>query len=86
MGDLVITLIFGILGYFTKVYDYPKAPFVLGLVLGRIAEGNFNLSYDLYGLSFITRPITFVIFLVVLWALADPIIKYYKGKRTEVQA
>jgi putative tricarboxylic transport membrane protein len=86
IGDLLVTLIFGILGYFTKVYDYPKAPFVLGLVLGRIAEGNFNLSYDLYGLGFITRPITFVIFLMVVWALADPIIKHYRKKREEVQA
>lgn len=86
MGDLVITLIFGVVGYFMKVYDYPKAPFVLGLVLGRIAEGNFNLSYDLYGFGFMTRPITFFIFLLVLWALIGPIIKLHKEKREEAKA
>jgi TctA family transporter len=86
MGDLVITLIFGVIGYFMKVYSYPKAPFVLGLVLGRIAEGNFNLSYDLYGFGFMVRPITFVIFLMVLWALIGPIIKQHKGKREEAKA
>lgn len=82
MGDLLVTLIFGILGYLMKVYGYPKAPLVLGLVLGRIAEGNFNLSYDLYGLKFMTRPITLVILLLIIWSLLGPIVKKYM-KREE---
>jgi len=84
MGDLILTLLFGILGYFMKVYGYSKAPLVLGLVLGRIAEGNFNLSYDLFGLRFLYRPITMILALLVLWALVDPIIKHYREKRGEV--
>ena len=82
MGDLLVTLIFGILGYLMKVYGYPKAPLVLGLVLGRIAEGNFNLSYDLYGLKFMTRPMTLVILLLIIWSLLGPIVKKYM-KREE---
>jgi len=84
MGDLILTLLFGILGYFMKVYGYSKAPLVLGLVLGRIAEGNFNLSYDLFGLRFLYRPITMILALLVVWALVDPIIKHYREKRGEV--
>ncbi len=86
MGDLVLTLVFGILGYFMKVYDYSKAPVVLGLVLGKIAEGNFNLSYNLWGLSFLTRPITFFIALLVLWALVSPLIKAYRERQKEGEA
>ena len=80
MGDLILTLIFGVLGYFMKVYDYSKAPLVLGLVLGRIAEGNFNLSYNLFGLGFLTRPITMILSLLVLWALIGPILKRAREK------
>ena len=86
MGDLVLTLIFGVLGYFMKVYGYHKAPIVLGLVLGRIAEGNFNLSYNLFGLRFLYRPITMILSLLVLWALIGPIIKHYKEKRKGILA
>jgi putative tricarboxylic transport membrane protein len=86
MGDLWVTLVFGILGYFLKVYGFPKAPLVLGLVLGRIAEGNFNLSYDLYGLKFLTRPITLIILLLVIWSLLGPVIKNFRNKQKEVVA
>jgi len=86
MGDLLVTLIFGILGYLMKVYGYPKAPLVLGLVLGRIAEGNFNLSYDLYGLGFVKRPMTFLILLLIIWSLFGPIIKGMLKREKEVAA
>ncbi len=86
MGDLLVTLIFGILGYLMKVYGYPKAPLVLGLVLGRIAEGNFNLSYDLYGLNFLKRPMTFLILLLIIWSLFGPIVKKMVKREKEVAA
>jgi len=86
MGDLVVTLIFGFLGYFMKVYGFPKAPLVLGLVLGRIAEGNFNLSYDLYGARFLLRPITLIILLLVIWSLLGPAVKTFWAKRKEAAA
>ncbi len=86
MGDLMVTLVFGFLGYFMKVYGFPKAPLVLGLVLGRIAEGNFNLSYDLYGLSFLLRPMTLIILLLVIWSLVGPAVKTYWAKRKEAEA
>jgi TctA family transporter len=85
MGDLAVTLLFGILGYFMKVYGFPKAPLVLGLVLGRIAEGNFNLSYDLYGLRFLLRPLTLVILLLVIWSLLGPVVRKFREKQKEVE-
>ncbi len=83
MGDLVITLIFGVLGFFMNRYKYPKAPLVLGLVLGRIAEVNFNISYKLFGLGFLLRPFTIIFSLLVLWALIGPVIKSYRTGRKE---
>lgn len=86
MGDLVVTLVFGLVGYFMKVYGYSKAPLVLGLVLGRIAEGNFNLSYSLYRINFLYRPLTLIIALLVVWALIGPFFKQYRARRREATA
>ena len=83
MGDLVVTLFFGVFGYFMGVYKYPKGPLVLGLVLGRIAEVNFNISYKLYGDKFLMRPFTLLFSLLVLWAIIGPVMKSYLKKRKE---
>lgn len=40
--DIVWTVLFGILGYFMKCYDYPIGPLILGLILGPNLELNFR--------------------------------------------
>ena len=47
--DIVLMLIFGIVGYVMKKLDYPLAPLVLALVLGDMAETAFRQSMLLSG-------------------------------------
>ncbi len=42
--DVVMMLVFGILGYFMKKFNYPMAPLVLAIVLGDKAEEAFRQS------------------------------------------
>jgi len=42
--DLILTLLFGVLGYVFKKLDYPIAPMVLAMVLGDKAEESFRQS------------------------------------------
>jgi len=42
MFDVVLMLVFGVLGYLFKKLKYPMAPMVLALVLGDMAEGSFR--------------------------------------------
>jgi putative tricarboxylic transport membrane protein len=42
--DVVLMLVFGVLGYLFKKLDYPLAPMVLALVLGDMAESSFRQS------------------------------------------
>jgi putative tricarboxylic transport membrane protein len=42
--DVVLMLVFGIVGYVFKKLDYPLAPLVLALVLGDTAEASFRQS------------------------------------------
>jgi putative tricarboxylic transport membrane protein len=42
--DVVMMLVFGVLGYLLKKCNYPLAPLVLALVLGKMAEEAFRQS------------------------------------------
>jgi len=44
MVDVVLMMIFGVMGYFFKKLKYPRAPLVLALVLGDMAETAFRQS------------------------------------------
>jgi putative tricarboxylic transport membrane protein len=44
MFDVVLMLVFGVVGYLFKKLRYPLAPMVLALVLGDMAEASFRQS------------------------------------------
>jgi putative tricarboxylic transport membrane protein len=44
MMDVVMMMVFGVVGYLFKKLDYPLAPLVLALVLGDMAESSFRQS------------------------------------------
>ena len=69
--DMLVTLVFGVLGYFMDKYGYSNVCMVLAMILGPIAEVSFFQAYKIGGRSltiFFTRPISigFVVFLVLL--------------------
>ena len=74
-NDIVVTLIFGLLGYFMVLFEWPRPPFVLGLVLGGIAENNLWISTSAYGSSWLLHPSVIVILFISLAVVAYPIIK-----------
>jgi putative tricarboxylic transport membrane protein len=49
MFDVVLMLVFGVLGYLFKKLKYPLAPLVLALVLGDMAEASFRQAMLLSG-------------------------------------
>lgn len=71
-NSLIVTVIFGIIGYQMKKYNFSRAVFIIGLVLGNIAEKNFHLSVMLYGGSFMMRPITLVLLALTIITLVLP--------------
>jgi TctA family transporter len=59
--DVVLTLVFGIVGYVMRRYRFEPAPLLLGFVLGPMLEENFRRTMLLYGGDFsvfVTRPIS----------------------------
>ena len=70
---LVLTLVFGVLGYFMMRLDWARAPLLVGFILGPLAENNLAISLASYGVAFLVRPIPLacmaVMALVVLVAV-----------------
>ena len=66
-----VTLIFGAIGYLMVLAGWPRAPFVLGLVLGKITENYLYISTARYEAAWLTRPVV-----MVLMAIAIAVILY----------
>ncbi|MCF0261564.1 MAG: tripartite tricarboxylate transporter permease, partial [Sphaerochaetaceae bacterium] len=84
--DLLIALIFGIVGFGMKKFGYPGAPLVLGLILGPIAEENLNRALILSNnnwMTFITSPISAVFLLLALVSIAYSVIGNMKKPKTK---
>jgi putative tricarboxylic transport membrane protein len=67
--DIWVMLGFGILGFLLRRYNYPMAPFVLGIVLGDLLDKNLRRGLVLSDgdlTPFFTRPISAVLFVVCL--------------------
>ncbi|MBI2991832.1 MAG: tripartite tricarboxylate transporter permease [Deltaproteobacteria bacterium] len=80
LNDLIVTLIFGVMGYYMVLQGWPRPPLILGLILGKIAENYLWISTAAYGAKWLVFPS--VIFLVVLTVviIAYPTIKERRGK------
>jgi TctA family transporter len=72
-----------IVGYAMLRANWPRAPFVIGLVLGRIAEESLHKALDLWGLSFFTRPISLVLIGMIVATIAYAI---YRSRKPNVLA
>jgi putative tricarboxylic transport membrane protein len=81
--DVYIMILFGILGYLMKKYDYEPAPLVLAFVLGPMFENALRQSLIISGgnpMIFLIRPIAAVFVLVALLLLVSPLILTIWGK------
>ncbi len=77
-------LVFGVVGYLMKKFNYEAAPLVLALVLGPMMENALRQSLIMSNGSagiFFSRPISLVIMLVVLTLLVLPLLPWVKKKR-----
>jgi TctA family transporter len=80
MGDWVLLVSFGFLGYLMKRWGWPRPPIALGLILGPIMERFLDISLSRYGWAWIGRPIV-----IVLVALIFATIYYAVRRRPAVK-
>jgi putative tricarboxylic transport membrane protein len=72
MFDVYVMIFFGIAGFILREMKYPMAPLVLGIILGDLLDINLRrglLLTDGDPSPFFTRPISLVMWLVILFTL-----------------
>jgi TctA family transporter len=74
-GDLIVTLVFGAVGYFMVAGGWPRAPFVLGFVLGKIAESYLHISVARYDAAWLARPIVLLLLAAAAAVILFPFIQ-----------
>lgn len=83
-GDLYVLMFFGVVGWLMKQFKWPRAPLILGFVLGDSIERYMAISISRFGMDWLTRPIVLCILALTLFALLRPIIQDFRNRETEL--
>jgi TctA family transporter len=70
-----VTLGFGAFGYLMMRFGWPRAPLVLGFVLGKLAETYLFISMSRYGFGWLTQPLVLVLIALTALVIAYPFIQ-----------
>lgn len=80
VDDVYMAIFLGLVGYFMERYGFPLTPFVLGIILGPIAEVGLSKSLMILDNSFFAiylRPISGLLGVLTILSLLYPYIRNY---------
>ena len=81
--NLVLLVLLGFLGYGLKRFRWPRPPFVIGLVLGPIAEKSLHQAMQLWGPAFLLRPLSLVLVAIIAVTLIFSVVSQ-RGQKGRV--
>lgn len=84
--DIILALMFGFLGYGMKRFNYPRAPLILGFILGELAEDYLHKSLAVWGFSFLKRPVVLILLVMVILSLSFTVWKSHQDKKENRRA
>ena len=76
--DLILLLVFGLIGLAMRLHGFPAAPLILGLILGALMEESMRRALQISGGEwsvFIDKPISLTLLIIALLSLTLPLIK-----------
>lgn len=83
---ILVLLIFTPLGLAMKAFKWPRAPLILGFILGEVIEVNLQSAISAHGaMSFLTRPIT-VVLLVTVGVTTVLLLRLNSRNKTSIMA
>lgn len=83
--DIVIMMIFGVVGFILKEFGIKPAPIILGLILGPLAENNLRSTLEISDqglLLFFTRPICIVLLIFIVMVIIFP---FWQSRKMRIQ-
>jgi putative tricarboxylic transport membrane protein len=83
-GDVILAMVFGVIGYLMIRFGFPRIALVIALVLGELAERSYHQSLAMADddwTVFFTREISLILFIVTVLCLLLPALRYLFGRR-----
>ena len=87
VADVIIMIIFGIVGYILRKFDYEEAPLVMAFILGPMLETAFRQSLimsDGKFFIFLERPISAVALVISTLLFISSGLSFYRKAKTKV--
>ncbi len=82
--DILVMIIFGVIGYLLRKLDFPLAPIVLTLILGPLMERSLRTSLDMsqgdFGI-FLESPIAVVLLVLAALILIAPAFRFFRKRK-----
>jgi len=85
VGDLIVVLVSGGLGYLMVRFGWPRPPFIIGFILGDLVENYLYISVTRYGIDWLYRPKVIIIFLIAVGVALYPFLQKKNLLNKEVQ-
>ncbi len=82
--EVLIMIVFGIIGYLMKKFDYERAPLILAMVLSPMMENSLRQSLIVSQgdfLIFLTRPISAILLIITILLVISPLLPWVKNKK-----
>jgi putative tricarboxylic transport membrane protein len=82
-SDVIIAGVFGIIGYYMLKHNYSRPVFIIGFVMGKLAERSFHLAKQMFGSDFVLRPFTLSILVLGFGLTLIPILRQARKNRSK---
>ncbi len=80
-GDWYLMIGTGLFGWYMKQHGWPRAPLILGVVLGGLIESYLFISVARYGWAWLGKPIVIVFLGLAVAGVAGPAIRTFARSR-----
>lgn len=81
LGDIAMLIGLGIVGWFMKQAEWPRAPILVGFVLAGPMEQYFWLSNQIHGWNWLTRPGVLIIATLIILPLLFKLWSRYRNRQ-----
>jgi len=80
--NVIMLGILSMIGYGLLKYDWPRPPFAIGIVLGKIAEGSLHKAWALWGWDFFLRPLSIILMTLIIATISFAV---YRGRMDRIE-
>jgi TctA family transporter len=84
--NLIMLGMLSVIGYGLLKYDWPRPPFAIGIVLGKIAEESLHKAWALWRWDFFVRPLSIILIALIVATIAYAVYRGFIDKRNRREA